>query len=227
MAFRSIAIDGPSGAGKSTLAKMAAEHFGFVYLDTGAIYRCVGLYAFRAGVPSKDEEAVTALLPEIDIVIERAEDGSQKMMLNGEDVSSDIRLPEVSIYASDVSAMKPVREFLLETQRGFARRENVIMDGRDIGTVVLPDADVKIFLTAKPEIRAKRRYEELIARGEDVTFDEVLRDMLYRDKNDSERAESPLKMAEDAVLADTSYLDLDESRDLIISIIEDAFKDEA
>ena len=227
VAFRSIAIDGPSGAGKSTLAKMAAAHFGFVYHDTGAIYRCVGLYAYRAGVSSKDEEAVTALLPEIDIVIERAEDGAQRMILNGEDVSSDIRLPEVSIYASDVSAMKPVREFLLETQRGFAARENVIMDGRDIGTVVLPDADVKIFLTADPKIRAKRRYDELIARGEDVTFDEVLKDMLYRDKNDSERAESPLKMAEDAVLADTSNLDLEESRDLIISIIEDAFKNEA
>lgn len=226
MAFRSIAIDGPSGAGKSTLAKMAAEHFGFVYLDTGAIYRCVGLYAFRAGVDSKDEAAVEALLPGIDIVIERDEDGTQKMVLNGEDVSSDIRLPEVSIYASDVSAMKPVRDFLLEKQREFARRENVVMDGRDIGTVVLPDADVKIYLTAKPEIRAKRRYDELIEKGKDVTFEEVLQDLLYRDKNDTERAESPLRQAEDAVLADTSYLNLDESRDLIISIIEDAFKDE-
>lgn len=225
MKYRSIAIDGPSGAGKSTLAKLAAEHYGFVYLDTGAMYRCVGLYAIRKNVPSKDEGAVSALLPEINIEIERTQDGAQRMILNGEDVSSAIRSPEASIYASDVSAMPSVRAFLLGMQQDFAKNHNVIMDGRDIGTVVLPDADVKIFLTAKPEVRAKRRYDELIARGENVTEDEVLRDILYRDRNDSTRAFAPLRRAEDASEADTTELDLNESFALIREIIDDGLKE--
>jgi len=221
MTFRSIAIDGPSGAGKSTLAKMAAAHYGFVYLDTGAMYRCIGLAALRAGVPSKDEEAVKALLPGLSIAIERAEDGAQRMILNGEDVSGDIRLPEVSLYASDVSAMKPVRDFLLDKQREFARVSNVVMDGRDIGTVVLPDADVKIYLTARAEVRARRRYDELVAKGSDVTFEKVLEELILRDQNDMTRAEAPLRRADDALLADTSDLDLEQSFALIRRLIDE------
>jgi len=221
MTFRSIAIDGPSGAGKSTLAKMAAAHYGFVYLDTGAMYRCIGLAALRAGVPSKDEEAVKALLPGLSIAIERAEDGAQRMLLNGENVSGDIRLPEVSLYASDVSAMKPVRDFLLDKQREFARVSNVVMDGRDIGTVVLPDADVKIYLTARAEVRARRRYDELVAKGSDVTFEKVLEELILRDQNDMTRAEAPLRRADDALLADTSDLDLEQSFALIRRLIDE------
>jgi len=221
MSYKSIAIDGPSGAGKSTLAKMASSYYGFIYLDTGAIYRCVGLYALKNGVSSKDEEGVKALLSSIDINISHDAEGVQHMFLNGDDVSDEIRLPEVSIYASDVSAMKSVRAFLLDMQRSVARSSNVIMDGRDIGTVVLPDADVKIYLFATPEVRADRRYKELREKGQDVTYDEVFRDLQYRDNNDSNRAEAPLRPADDAVMADTTTLNLEESFELIKKIIED------
>ena len=217
----SIAIDGPSGAGKSTFAKMTAADLGFVYVDTGAIYRSVGLYALQKGVDSKDARAVEALLKDIEIELGYADDGSQQVFLNGRDVSGEIRSPEVSIYASDVSAMPPVRAFLLEMQRDMARKHNVIMDGRDIGTVVLPDADLKIFLTASVEARAKRRYIELREKGTDCSFEEVLRDMEYRDKNDSTRQAAPLRAAEDSVTVDTSELDLQESFELIRKTIRD------
>jgi cytidylate kinase len=221
MEGRSIAIDGPSGAGKSTLARMAAAKYGLVYVDTGAIYRCVGLYTYRKGVDSKDPEAVAALLGDIDIEITYDENGVQRMILNGEDVSGDIRMPPISIYASDVSAIPAVRAFLLDMQRSMAVRYDVIMDGRDIGTVVLPNAGLKVFLTASAKARAQRRLAELKEKGVKTTFKEVLRDINYRDKNDSTRAEAPLKQADDAILLDTSELDLDESFSALSEIIKD------
>ena len=176
-----VAVDGPSGAGKSTLAKAVAKELRIMYVDTGAIYRVIGLAAFRRGVEPRDEAAVTALLPELEIGMRHVEDGLQRMYLNGEDVTGDIRLPEISMYASAVSALPPVRAFLLEMQRRLAREQSVIMDGRDIGTVVLPDAEVKIFLTASPEIRAKRRFLELEQRGTPKPYDEVLAELRERD----------------------------------------------
>jgi len=218
---RSVAIDGPSGAGKSTLAKLVSKKFGFIYVDTGAIYRAVGLHARLSGVASKDAPAVEKLLGGIKIDIEYDSDGSQHMILNGGDVSDKIRTPEISIYASDVSAMPPVRTFLLDMQRDLAERYDVVMDGRDIGTVVLPNASVKIFLTASAEARAKRRYKELVEKGVACTFDEVLRDMEYRDKNDSSRDIAPLRPAEDSIFLDTTELTLEESADKIASIISE------
>ena len=218
--YRSIAIDGPSGAGKSTLARRAAQKFGFIYVDTGAIYRTVGLAAQLAGVDSKDEPGVAALLPGLDIDLRYDAAGVQRMYLNGRDVSRDIRTPQSSIYASDVSAMPPVRAFLLDMQRDMARRHDVIMDGRDIGTVVLPDADLKIFLTASPETRGRRRFAELKEKGQDISLEEVLRDMAERDKNDSMRAAAPLRAAEDAVLVDTSELTLAESIDAVAELVQ-------
>ncbi len=207
----SVAIDGPSGAGKSTLAKALAKKLGYLYVDTGAIYRTVGLAAQRADLDSKDEEGVIALLPQIGIDIDYAEDGTQIMRLNGEDVTREIRTPLSSIYASDVSALPEVRAFLIEMQRDMARRHSVIMDGRDIGTVVLPDADVKIFLTASAEVRAHRRWKELREKGIQTPFDEVLRDIEYRDRQDSTRAAAPLRAADDAVTIDNSELSFDGS----------------
>ena len=207
MEKKSIAIDGPCGAGKSTLAKMTAKKFGLIYVDTGALYRTVGLFALRSNVPSKDEEQVAALLPRINIEMRYDDEGIQRMFLNGEDVTTDIRLPEASIYASDVSAMKPVRAFLLSMQKEMAEKYNVVMDGRDIGTVVLPLAGLKVFLTAKPEVRAERRYLELQEKNIQTMYEDVLRDINYRDKNDSERSEAPLKAAADAVVLDTTELD--------------------
>ena len=216
----SVAIDGPSGAGKSTLARRAAERFGFLYVDTGAIYRCVGLASLRAGLSTKDAEAVIALLPKLSIRLAYNEAGEQRMYLDGEDVSTEIRLPEVSIAASDVSAIAEVRLFLLEMQRKLARENSVIMDGRDIGTVVLPDAALKVFLTASAEARAQRRLLELEQKGVATSFEEVLRDIQYRDEQDSSRAAAPLKQAEDAVLLDTSEIGLEESVDALCAIIE-------
>ncbi|MBR7081974.1 MAG: (d)CMP kinase [Oscillospiraceae bacterium] len=220
MKIINIAIDGPSGAGKSTLAKMLAADFGFIYVDTGAIYRSVGLYVLRKGIGSKDAAAVSAALPEIDVEM-RYNDGAQLMILNGEDVTSLLRTPEVSIYASDVSAMPDVRRFLLEKQRKLAKENSVIMDGRDIGTVVLPDAEIKIFLTASPETRAKRRFIELTEKGIETTYEDVLADQFYRDKNDSSRALAPLKPAADAVYVDTTYCDLEESKRILRKIVEE------
>ncbi len=218
---RNIAIDGPSGAGKSTIARMIAKHFGYIYVDTGAIYRCVGLYTLRCGVDPKNEDAVKAILPEINIEIKYDDEGVQKMFLNGEDVSEQIRKPEVSIYASDVSALPAVRDFLLEMQRAAAKNNDVIMDGRDIGTVVLPDAGIKIFLTASAEERARRRFLELREKGIDTDFETVLKDMRYRDENDSSRAVAPLKAAEDAVILDTSDIGLAETFDAVKKIVEE------
>lgn len=199
----SVAIDGPSGSGKSTLAKTLSKKLGWLYIDTGAMYRTVGLYAKRNQIEPNDEKSLQKHFSKIDIKLEWI-DGSQHVFLNGEDVSDKIRTPEMSMYASAVSALPAVRAFLLEKQRDFARNNNVIMDGRDIGTVVLPDAQVKIFLKAGNEERARRRYEELIAKGQDVKFEDVLDDMLKRDKNDSTRAAAPCVPAHDAVLLDNS-----------------------
>lgn len=214
-----IAIDGPSGAGKSTIARAAAKHFGFIYVDTGAIYRTVGLAAYRGGVDRRDESAVEALLPQLEIAMRYTDAGEQHMYLNGEDVTALIREPEISICASDVAALPSVRAFLMELQRRMARENSVIMDGRDIGTVVLPDAEVKIFLTASAEARARRRLLELEQKGMKRSFDEVLRDIKYRDEQDSHRAAAPLKKAEDAIAVDTSELNFDESLELVVKII--------
>ncbi len=205
-----IAIDGPSGAGKSTMSKLLAKELGFIYVDTGAIYRTVGIYTYRRGIDSKNAEAVEALLPEIDIVIKHI-DGVQRIFLNGEDVSEKIREHIISKYASDVSAIPAVRKFLLDMQRGFAKEHNVIMDGRDIGTVVLPDAEIKIFLTANDEDRAKRRYEELLLKGQEITYDKVLSDMRERDRQDAGRETAPLVAADDAITVDTTGNTLEES----------------
>jgi cytidylate kinase len=209
--YYAIAIDGPSGAGKSSMAKRLAAAFGFLYVDTGAIYRTLGLACFQAGIDRKDEDAVMKVLPTLDISLRYNEQGEQCMFLNRTDVSREIRLPEISVCASEVSAHQRVRSFLLDMQRKFARENNVIMDGRDIGTVVLPDAELKIFLTASPEARARRRYAELKEKGSDVGFDEVLRDMIERDEKDSSRAAAPLRKAEDAVEVDSSELNREET----------------
>ena len=217
--FNAIAIDGPSGAGKSSLARRLAKAFNFIYVDTGAIYRTLGLACYRAGIDRKNVDAVMELLPKLQIDICYNETGEQCMMLDGEDVSREIRLPEISICASDVSAHQAVRSFLLEMQRRFARENNVIMDGRDIGTVVLPDAELKIFLTASAEARAKRRLAELIAKGETQSFEDVLKDINYRDLQDTTRAAAPLRMAEDAVLVDTSEIDFDQSFAVLCELV--------
>lgn len=206
----SIAIDGPSGAGKSTLAKRLAKELGYIYVDTGAMYRSIGLYALRQGVDPKNADAVQALLPDIQLDI-RLQDGSQHVYLNGEDVSTDIRAEAVGMAASAVSAHPAVRAFLLDTQRNLAKGQNILMDGRDIGTVVLPDATVKIFLTASPEARAERRRKELEEKGQPADFATVLADIQQRDYQDTHRAVAPLKQAEDAVLVDSSDIDFEQT----------------
>jgi len=216
-----VAVDGPSGAGKSTLAKAVARELHIMYVDTGAIYRVIGVAAQRRGIDPKDEAAVAAMLPELDIGLMHGADGLQRMSLNGEDVTDTIRLPEVSMYASAVSALPPVRAYLLEMQRKFAREQSVIMDGRDIGTVVLPDAEVKIFLTASSAVRAKRRCLELEQRGTPKPYDEVLAEIEQRDYNDSHRAIAPLRQAEDAALVDTSELDFEQSKALMLKTIRE------
>lgn len=216
----SVAIDGPSGAGKSTIAKFLAEKLNFLYVDTGAMYRSIGLYAARQGVASNDAEAVEALLPQIKLDLAYV-DGEQRIFLNGEDVSRAIRTEEASKNASAVSAIPAVRAFLLEFQRSFAKQNCILMDGRDIGTVVLPDADVKIFLTASAEARAQRRYKEQVERGEDVTLEAVFEAIRKRDEADSSRAAAPLKAADDAVVVDTTYLNLEESIAKILGLVEE------
>lgn len=200
-----IAIDGPSGAGKSTIAKAVAAKLGITYVDTGALYRTVGYYVRSQGVDPKDAPAVRALLPEIRVDLDYV-DGTQVVLLNGENLGEKIRTPEISMYASAVSAIPAVRAFLLDTQRDIAKKRSVIMDGRDIGTVILPDADVKIFLTASDECRATRRYEELKAKGIETSVEEVLADMRERDHNDSTRAVAPAVAAPDAILFDNSWM---------------------
>lgn len=219
--YIAIALDGPAGAGKSTIARRAAEELGFIYVDTGALYRAIGLAVSRAGVTPEDQAAVEALLGEISVDLAFNESGAQIVLLNGEDVSSLIRTPEASMTASAVSAIPCVRAFLLDLQRGMAKKHNVIMDGRDIGTVVLPDAQVKIFLTASPEARAGRRYKELIEKGMDVRFEDILDDVNKRDYNDTHRETAPLKPAEDSVTVDTTELDFEQSVDKIISVIKE------
>ncbi len=209
----SVAIDGPVGAGKSSVARESAKRLGFIYADTGALYRGVALYTVRKGLNENDaeyKEKVENMLPEI-TVEPKLINGEQRIFLCGEDVSEEIRKPEISMAASSVSSIPAVREFLLDLQRDIAKKNNVLMDGRDIGTVVLPSAQVKIFITASPEIRAKRRFKELIEKGVDTTLEQVLNDLNRRDYQDSHRAVSPLKMAEDAVLLDTSELDFEQS----------------
>lgn len=208
---RSIAIDGPSGAGKSTLARALAKALGYLYVDTGAIYRTVGLQAFRTGADPEDREAVTALLPGLDIGLGYGEDGEQRMYLNGEDVSQAIRQHEISRYASCVSAIPEVRAFLLDRQRKLAQEHDVVMDGRDIGTVVLPNATVKIYLTASADARARRRLAELLEKGKQTDYATVLADIEQRDYQDTHRAVAPLRQAEDAVLVDTSDIGIEES----------------
>lgn len=219
-----IAIDGPAGAGKSTIAKAAAKSLGFIYVDTGAMYRALGLFALRNSVAPDDREAVKELLSKVELKLARNENKEQLVILCGEDVSGLIRTEQVSMAASRISAIPEVREFLLTLQRDMAKTSDVIMDGRDIGTVVLPDAKVKIFLTASAEIRARRRYDELIAKGEDALYEDVLKDVIERDNNDMNRPIAPLKPAEDSILVDTSELTLQESIDLLIKTIEENSK---
>jgi len=221
--FKSVALDGPSGAGKSTLAKRTAEHFGFIYVDTGALYRCVGLFIYRNSVAASDKVKIINLLPKIILKMEYDPTGIQRMYLNDEDVTEAIRMPEISSYASDVSAIPEVRAFLLKMQRDMADVYDVIMDGRDIGTVVLPNAGLKIFITADADARANRRYLELVEKGISSTFDEVKAAMITRDKNDSERAAAPLKAADDAVVLDTTELNFEESFDAICKLVSERF----
>lgn len=215
-----IAMDGPAGAGKSTVAKAAAKTLGFIYVDTGALYRSVAYYAVSKGADCKNAEEVVPLLAEITPELKFI-DGAQRVFLNGEDVSDKIRTPEISMGASAVSAIPKVREFLFDLQRKIAAENNVIMDGRDIGTVVLPNADLKIFFTASPEERARRRHNELTEKGECVTFASVLAEVNERDYNDSHRAIAPLKQAEDAVLCDNTDLNFDQSVEKVVSMIRE------
>lgn len=216
--FYSVAIDGPAGAGKSTIARRAAERMRFVYVDTGAIYRTIGYAAFSNGITQEKTAGIAALLPSLRVAL-RWENGLQHMDLNDVDVTAHIRRPEISTYASVCAAIPEVRAFLLDTQREIAKTHSVVMDGRDIGTVVLPQADVKIFLTASAEIRAKRRYLELQEKGAPDTYEAVLADMMERDRRDTGRTIAPLKQAPDAILIDTTALNLEESIDAVVRTI--------
>lgn len=215
-----IAIDGPAGAGKSTIAKEAAKELGYIYIDTGALYRAIGLCILKSGKNTKNNKEVIKELPNINISLE-FKDGLQKVMLSGEDVSYEIRKPEISMAASDVSAIKEVRDFLFSLQRDIAEKNNILMDGRDIGTVILPDAKIKIFLTASPEIRAERRYKELLLKGNKVTYEDVLDDINKRDYQDQNRKIAPLKPADGAVVIDTTDKTLKESIKCVISFIRE------
>ena len=215
-----VAIDGPAGAGKSTVAKAAAAKLGYIYVDTGALYRAVGVCALRSGIDTKNADGVSSLLPEISVELKFI-DGVQHVLLNGDDVSVEIRTPDASMAASNVSAIPAVRAFLFDLQRDIAEKNNCLMDGRDIGTVVLPNAQVKIFLTADPEERAMRRYKELKEKGSDVKYEDVLDDLIKRDYQDSHREIAPLKPAEDSVVFNTTGYTLEESVAKVISIIEE------
>ena len=216
--LRSIAIDGPAGAGKSTIARRTAAQLGFIYVDTGALYRTVALAAKEAGVPPDDPAQVSQLLEKIQIQLKFV-NGEQRVFLNGADVSDEIRSPEISMMASKVSQIGSVREFLFSLQQEIARQNDVIMDGRDIGTVVLPHADVKIFLTATAEDRAKRRYDQLLQSGTVVDIDQLLQEIKERDYNDMHREISPLRQADDAILVDTTGNTLEESIELLHQLI--------
>ena len=214
-----IALDGPSGAGKSTVAKALAKKLGIIYVDTGALYRTIGLFVKQNGVDKSDREGVISLLPRIDLNMEFT-NGEQIITLNGCRVGEEIRTGEIAMYASAVSAIPEVRTFLLNTQRDIAAKNSVVMDGRDIGTVILPDAEVKVFMVASPEARARRRYLELSAKGESCTLEGVLADIIERDKNDSTRKTAPCVPAEDAVIFDNSDYDIDGTVDEVIKIIK-------
>ncbi len=213
-----VAIDGPAGAGKSTIAKLCAKELGYIYVDTGAMYRSIALYMLRNNINLDEEDAVNGSLKDIQVSL-AYQDGKQAVLLNGEDVSDQIRTPEVSASASKVSAYPKVREALLSLQRDMASTNNVLMDGRDIGTVILPNADVKIFLTASPEVRGKRRYDELILKGENVDLSEVIEDVKKRDEADMNRKTSPLKQAEDAILVDSSDMTIEEVCNTIVTLV--------
>ncbi len=219
-----IAIDGPGGAGKSSVAKAVASRLGIIYVDTGALYRTVGYFVRQNEVDPHDSEKVAALLPMINLEI-KFEGGTQWVYLNGENLGDAIRTPEMSMYASAVSAIPAVRTFLLDTQRELAAKNSVIMDGRDIGTVILPNADIKIFMFASPEARAKRRFTELVAKGQDVKYEDVLAEMNERDSNDRNRATAPAIPAEDAIMFDNSELDLEGSIEYVIDLVREKFGD--
>lgn len=219
----SVAIDGPAGAGKSSIARAAAERLHYIYVDTGALYRTIGLAAARSNTNIEDDDEISELLSKIDISILFL-NGEQHVVLNNEDVSSEIRTEQASMMASRVSAIPAVRAYLLDMQRNFAKTDNILMDGRDIGTVVIPNADVKIFLTASPEIRARRRVAQLAEKGIEADYDEVLKDIITRDYNDSHRDIAPLKPAEDAILFDTSDITLDQSVERLVNIVEEKIR---
>ena len=218
-----IAIDGPSGSGKSTLAKAVAKRLGIIYVDTGALYRTIGYYVYITGNDPHDTQRVEKLLNEINIEL-KYEDGSQRVILNGEDLGDKIRVPEMSMYASLVSSIPAVRGFLLDMQKDMARKNSVVMDGRDIGTVIIPDADLKIFLTASNETRAKRRTLELLKKGVEVSYDDVLNDMIERDKNDKNRNIAPAIPASDAVIFDNSVMSVEESVNEIVRLLNERSK---
>ncbi len=216
-----VALDGPAGAGKSSIARRAAKELDYIYVDTGALYRTIGLAASRLSIEPVASVEVDNLLDKIKVELDFNDDGEQMVLLDGEDVSGLIRTPGASMMASKISAIPQVRAYLLDLQRDIAKKNNVIMDGRDIGTVVLPNAQVKIFLTASPEARAKRRYKELCEKGMDVKFDDILNDVITRDYNDSHRKTAPLKPAEGCVMVDTTNLDFEQSVNKIISVIKE------
>ncbi len=214
-----IAVDGPAGAGKSYLAKEIARRLGYIYVDTGALYRTIALCVIENGIDPSDSEAVIKLLPSVFVSLSYGEDGTQHVFLSDRDVSADIRMPAISMAASKVSAIPEVRAYLLDLQRNMAKTNNVVMDGRDIGTVILPNADVKIFLCANEKARAKRRYLELVAKGVETTIEDVESEMFARDKNDSTRKVAPAIAAPDAVILDNSELDREGTVEAALAII--------
>lgn len=220
--FHAVAIDGPSGAGKSTLARLVAEKLHFLYVDTGAIYRAIGWYAQKQDVDLENAAEIAALLVDLQVQIQYGADGLQHVLVNDTDVTENIRKPEISMAASKVAVVPQVRDFLLDIQRGLAQTCDVVMDGRDIGTVVLPGASCKVFLTASPEVRAQRRCAELFQRGTPQDYDAVLEDMRRRDEQDRTRSIAPLRQAEDAILLDTSVLTFEESADALLNIIKES-----
>ena len=215
-----IAIDGPSGSGKSTLAKAVAKELGIIYVDTGALYRTIGYHVYQSGKDPRNENEVASLLPDINIEL-KYENGSQRVILNGEDLGDKIRLPQMSMYASAVSAIPAVRRFLLEMQKSLARENSVVMDGRDIGTVIIPDADLKIFLTASVETRAQRRTIELLEKGVDARYDDVIADMIARDQQDKNRDIAPALPADDAIIFDNSEMSVEESLKEIVRLVNE------